>query len=187
MIVTIHQPNFIPWYPFFQKMQQADLFIILGHCQFEKNGYQNRFFFQDKWNTLSVKKGLESIKDKQYVNASYDWGKLKKSLAKYDPILSELDGFVSNNLYETNVGIIKHLAERLKIDTPILEDRPTSLTSTERLLAICKEHGATAYLAGQGGKDYLDESLFMKEGIEIIYQENLHKIHTIEWLHQQSY
>ena len=61
MIVTIHQPNFIPWYPFFQKMEQSDIFIMLGHCQFEKNGFQNRFQINNAWNTLSVKKGKENI------------------------------------------------------------------------------------------------------------------------------
>jgi hypothetical protein len=35
-------------------------------------------------------------------------------------------------------------------------------------------------LAGQGGKDYLDESLFLNEGIEVIYQENLIKKHTFD-------
>ena len=40
MRISIHQPNFVPWYPFFQKIQQCDKFIILTHCQFEKNGYQ---------------------------------------------------------------------------------------------------------------------------------------------------
>ena len=43
MTITIHQPNFMPWYPFFEKIQQADIFVLLGHCQFEKNGFQNRF------------------------------------------------------------------------------------------------------------------------------------------------
>jgi hypothetical protein len=38
----------MPWYPFFEKMQQADVFILLGHCQFEKNGFQNRFSINNK-------------------------------------------------------------------------------------------------------------------------------------------
>jgi len=28
MIVTIHQPNFVPWYPFFQKIEQVDVFVV---------------------------------------------------------------------------------------------------------------------------------------------------------------
>ena len=51
MRVSIHQPNFVPWYPFFQKIKEVDVFVILKECQFEKNGYQNRFNFNDKWYT----------------------------------------------------------------------------------------------------------------------------------------
>ena len=28
MRVSIHQPNFVPWYPFFQKIKEVDKFII---------------------------------------------------------------------------------------------------------------------------------------------------------------
>lgn len=184
MTVTIHQPNFIPWYPFFQKMHQADLFIMLGYCQYEKNGYQNRFYLDGFWNTLSIGRGLDRIREKEYLNPSYDWMKLKKRLYKYQGTLSELDEYISKDLYTTNKLIIKHLATKLNIDTPIVEDFPLEVSSTERLVALCKHYGATTYLAGQGGKDYLDESLFKKSGIEVKYQDNLNRVHTLEYLTQ---
>ena len=31
-------------------------------------------------------------------------------------------------------------------------------------------------------KEYLNESLFEKENIKVIYQENLNKIHTLEYI-----
>lgn len=184
MIVTIHQPNFIPWYPFFQKMDQADLFILLGNCQFEKNGFQNRFQLENTWNTLSVKKGKNPIIEKKYINPEYDWMKIKKRLFKYKYILNEIDPYISKNLYQTNKNIITYLKTKLNINTPLVEDIPTNLVSSERLLMLCKHYGATKYLAGQGGKDYLNESIFLKEGIEVIYQENLIKKHTIEYLNE---
>lgn len=184
MIITIHQPNFIPWYPFFQKMEQADLFILLGNCQFEKNGFQNRFYLNNIWNTLSVKKGVENIIDKKYSNFEYEWKKIKKRLFKYNDTLNNLDEYIGGNLYNTNKNIIQHFSQLLNITTPIVEDFPTNLASTERLIILCKEYGATKYLAGQGSKNYLDISLFEKENIEVIFQENLHKIHTLEYLNE---
>ena len=182
MIVTIHQPNFVPWYSYFQKIEQADIFVLLGYCQFEKNGYQNRFYLKDKWNTLSTKKGLDPIREKYYISPIEDWNKIKNRLFEYKNILSEMDNLITNNLYETNKNIIKHLINKLNINTPLVEDYPTELSSTSRLVDLCKHYGATTYLAGQGGKEYLDESLFEKEGIKVIYQENLNKIHTLEYL-----
>lgn len=184
MIVTIHQPNFIPWYPFFQKMEQSDIFIMLGHCQFEKNGFQNRFQINNAWNTLSVKKGKENIVDKKYINHNHDWIKIKKRLFEHLPVLNQLDDCICENLYETNYNIILKLRDMLNIKTKVVEDMPTTLNSTERLVMLCKKYGATTYLAGQGGKSYLDKSLFDREGINVVYQENLYKKHTLEYLNE---
>lgn len=186
MIVTIHQPNFMPWYPFFQKIQQADIFVLLGYCQFEKNGFQNRFNMAGKWNTMSVKKGLEFINTKQYIDAKKDWERIKNSIPKYKHILSEMDDLISDNLYQTNSSIIRYLVKKLNIDTIIVEDYETDLTSTSRLVDICKRNGATTYLAGQGGKDYLNEELFNIENIQVVYQENMNRIHTLEYLNEIS-
>jgi len=186
MIVTIHQPNFIPWYPFFQKMSAADVFILLGNCQYEKNGYQNRFNIDGNWNTMSVKKGAEAIVNKKYINPEFDWMKIKKRLWQYNDTLSEFDQYISNNLYETNRGIITHLRDKLNITTPIVEDTPKQLLSSERLLILCKEHNATHYLAGQGGRAYLNEEIFKKEGIEVIYQDNITPTHTLEYLYETT-
>ncbi len=182
MIVTIHQPNFVPWYPFFQKIEQADVYVVLGHCQYEKNGFQNRFQLDNNWNTLSVYKGLEPIRQKKHVNPKKDWETIKRNLPEYKDLLSEMDYCITENLFDTNFSIIKHLIQKLDIKTRIEQDYETDLKSTDRLVDICKRFGATTYLAGQGGLDYLDDSLFKNENIEVIYQKDLNKIHTLQYL-----
>ena len=42
MIVTIHQPNFVPWTGYFDKMVRADVFVLLDTVPFTKGGFQNR-------------------------------------------------------------------------------------------------------------------------------------------------
>src|SRR3989338_1301971 len=42
MIVTIHQPQYLPWLGYFNKADHADVFIILDDVQFKKNDWQNR-------------------------------------------------------------------------------------------------------------------------------------------------
>ena len=42
MILAVHQPQYLPWSGSFDKMDQADLFVLLDTVQFEKNGWQNR-------------------------------------------------------------------------------------------------------------------------------------------------
>lgn len=41
-VITIHQPEHMPWLGFFNKMLKSEIFVILDNVQFEKNNYQNR-------------------------------------------------------------------------------------------------------------------------------------------------
>ena len=51
--------------------------------------------------------------------------------------------------------------ETIKDHDTILEiDYPTHLKSTNRLVDICVQYGATEYLSGIGGKNYLDVKMF---------------------------
>jgi len=42
MLVAIHQPNYLPWLGYLDRMAKADLFVVLDHVQFERRNYQNR-------------------------------------------------------------------------------------------------------------------------------------------------
>ena len=151
MRISIHQPNFVPWYPFFQKIKEVDVFVILKECQFEKNGYQNRFNFNDRWYTMSVKKGLEPIRDKVYIEPKKNWDRIKNSLPEYKSVLNELDKCIGESLSETNYCIIDKFCNMLDIDTLLEIDYPTPLKSTNRLVDICVQFGASEYLSGIGG------------------------------------
>ncbi len=172
MIISIHQPNFLPWFPFFQKISEADIFVIMGHCQFEKNNFQNRFQINDKWQTLRVKKGNDPIVEKEYLNAKEDWDTIKRKLPEYKSILDRMDYCISNNLLETNTKIIKHICKELNIDTKIVSDFKTDLTKTERLLGLCKYYEANKYLSGPSGDKYLNLGYFKNGNVEVIYQNS---------------
>jgi len=40
--VAIHQPQYLPWMPYFQKLSQADCFVFLDNVQYQSRGLQNR-------------------------------------------------------------------------------------------------------------------------------------------------
>ena len=58
MLIAIHQPHYIPWLGYLDRMIKADLFIVLDHVQFERRNYQNRTAIrcddQQKWLTVPV-------------------------------------------------------------------------------------------------------------------------------------
>ena len=42
MIVAIHQPQYLPWLGYFDKLRRADVFCFLDNVQYKKNDWQNR-------------------------------------------------------------------------------------------------------------------------------------------------
>ncbi|MBI4640810.1 MAG: WbqC family protein, partial [Candidatus Tectomicrobia bacterium] len=41
MMIAIHQPQYLPWLGYFDKIDQADIFVILDTVQYTKNEWQN--------------------------------------------------------------------------------------------------------------------------------------------------
>ncbi len=78
MIVSIHQPQYLPWLPYFSKINISDVFVFLDNVQFQKNGLQNRNELKNSsgrfWVTvpISVKLGdticnVEIVNDEIFV------------------------------------------------------------------------------------------------------------------------
>lgn len=160
MKIAIHQPAFAPWLPFFAKMHQADVFVLLTRCQFSKNGYQNRCQVNGKWWTKPVSGGLESINDKKYVDGQ--------------------------KLFDVNIHWILAIAKTLSIDTGKIHiDPPAKKSGTDRIIEICNHFEADKYLTNmEATEKYLDESAMVKEGIELVPFEFPYKIHTFEAFEQ---
>ena len=178
MIVSIHQPEHFPYLGFFQKMQNSDLFVILDNVKFKKNNFQNRNRFLnnngiEEWFTVPVEKKANSklIKD---VKTSEDFGwkrKLKKQLQMNFNLDSDLLDFIydGDSLVSMNHRSIAHCCTQLNIDTNIVlsSDLNVGGNKSELLYNICREVGATTYLSGQGGVDYLEKDLFNNIKLEV--------------------
>lgn len=116
---------------------------------------------------MSVNGGNEPIYMKRYLKPQEDWQKIT---AKH-PKLKAFDTFITDGLSITNMGIIISAVGKLGIKTEIKCDYATGMKGTARLVDICKTNKATKYLSGISGKKYLDLSLFEKEGIEVVFQD----------------
>lgn len=149
MKVAIHQPNFVPWYPYFYKMAMVDKFILLKYVQFEKNNYQNRFHIEDKWITKPVKGGMDLIAYKQYVDNS--------------PLYELNKEWIS--IIKKTLGISADL-----IDEPIAFMQREYTNKTQRIIDLVKWVGGDTYITNPDAKNkYLDEDLMRSQGINIEY------------------
>ncbi len=73
--------------------------------------------------------------------------------------------------------MVKRLAAILGIETPIhvasgLGSFPED--PDERLIALTKHFGAGAYLAGNGGHEYMDLKKYERAGVEVLFQDYRH-------------
>ena len=167
--LALHQPSFFPWGGFFQKINQCDIFIILSNCPYTRRSYTNRFDIDGKWFTMSVDKVPRDtdIKDIRYTNPMRDFDTIIRKNPQESKILEIFKEDISNSLVETNVKIIKRICDIMSITTPIVGDFPTSEISTNRLVEICQYYGASTYLSGTGGKNYMDMRSFEDVGIDV--------------------
>lgn len=182
MKVAIHQPNFIPWRPFFAKMLAVDCFVVLTRCQFNREHYQHRFKYQDRWYTMGVEKPKHAdlILNKRYFNPVKDWQAIKMRLPQFKPWFEQFDAHIGPELWLTNFVIIRMIAEQLGIKTEIIVDPIPSCTGTDRLVEICRALNADTYLAGRSGAAYMDLEKFKQAGIKVEFQEVTDTRHVFE-------
>ena len=182
MRVAIHQPNFIPWRPFFAKMAAVDTFVILTHAQFNRNHYAHRFKYQERWYTMSTAHAgmREPIKNRVYSDPLADWANIKHRLPQFKTWFEQFDDLIEPELVRTNLRIILRIAEQLGIKTEVIIDPIPSCTGTDRLVEICYGLGAKTYLAGRSGADYMEMEKFAAAGIAVEEQVVTDTRHVFE-------
>ena len=187
--VVIIQSNYIPWKGYFDLINQADEFIFYDEVQYTKNDWRNRNKIKTQngmqWLTIPVSQITlsQKIKDTQIASSTWNrkhWAAISNAYAKakyfgeYKDIFEELYSRLDTKyLCEVNYVLVKKICEILEIKTKINWSSNFKLSSgkTERLVDICKETGATEYLTGPSAKNYIDENLFMSEGIVLKYMD----------------
>jgi hypothetical protein len=201
MLVAIHQPNYLPWLGYLDRMATADLFIVLDHVQFERRNYQNRTQIllegEARWLTVPVVQlsQKERIIDKRVDNSeggSRLWGPnhfktlryaYRKSpyFERYAPRLKELLEAPWDRLLDLNMAMLEFMRDVFEIRTPLRlsSQMDADGARSELLLNLCREVGPdTTFLGGLGGsRRYLDQEAFASAGIGVRWQELEHPVY----------
>ncbi|HEX8988370.1 MAG TPA: WbqC family protein [Rhodocyclaceae bacterium] len=191
MIVAVHQPHFLPWLGYLDRMRQADLFILLDHVQFERRNYQNRTRIKldgtPRWITVPVQQHSqqELILEKRIENEENPrWGaNLARTLRHayrdapylrdYADELCRLLESRWERLVDIDQATLDFLRGAFAIRTPLVRSSELGVpgAKSELILNLCRAAGADTYLAGLGGsRHYLDRDAFAAAGIDIAWQ-----------------
>lgn len=198
MIVAVHQPHFLPWLGYLDRMLQADLFIVLDHVQFERRNYQNRTRIvlngQPHWLTVPVMQHSqqERITDKRIDNPEKDelrwWASthfqtLRHAYRKapyfdtYAPALRKILESRKEKLVDLDQALLDYLRDILDIRTPLVTSTELGVGGRRSALVlnICQAVKADAFMTGMGAsRDYLDRQAFADAGIEVVGQDFEH-------------
>ncbi len=186
MIVSIHQPHYLPWLRYFDKIARSDLFIVLDDADFNKNGWQNRNRLKGPQGpqvlTIPVGHHLGERIDQISLSVEQPWArkhlKTLEQLYARSPYLpehrAELERFYSTpwqRLVDLALETIRWHMEVLGITTPMVRSSQLGVPgrATERLVGMLRAVGGTAYLTGAHALTaYLDPALFRQGGIELL-------------------
>ncbi len=195
MPISIHQPDFIPWVGYFEKIRLSKKFYILDDVQLSRRGWTHRDKLIinniEKWITIPIKKkgNYDSLIKDIEIDNDIQWKKkhlssIKMSYGKAQnfafifQIINDIYNKNYNYLIDLNIDFIEKICEILKINVnmELTSSLKTNLYGSNRILEIIKLNSQKIYLTGEPSLRYLDVNSFKNAGITIkIFKFNINE------------
>jgi len=197
-IVTLHQPNYLPWIGFFSKVSQAECLVVMDSVQYIKRGVTHRNKIKTTYGaqylTIPISKEFSFARirdvrlplDKFWQKAH--WQSITHNYGKaqyFDDYREFFEHLYSSHefiyLWELNMHIISYLFKCFDIVVEIIFaselDIDPGLKKTDLIIAILKAVEAKTYLSGPSGRDYLEPEKFRENGIELQFARFTHPVY----------
>lgn len=193
MILTAHQPVYLPWLGLFHKIALSDKFVLFNEVQYLPKDWMNRNKIKtpngEIFLTVPVlRKGYRDKKSNEIkINNETDWQKkhLKSILINYKkttyfddyfPFFEDVYNKKWNYLSDLNEYMLKWFLKQLKINVDFLKANDFNFTGTKSdlVLDMCKQLDSDIYIFGSQGKDYAKIDDFTNSGIIPVFQEYVH-------------
>jgi len=195
LIVAIHQPQYLPWLGYIDKMRRADVFCFLDNVQYKKNDWQNRNRIKTaqgwQWLTVPVHYRFPQKINEVSINNSVKWRQkhLQALISNYSrtPFFKDFirlfEQVYSENwesLCELNILFAERLGHAIglrQISVVKASDYTLRDDPTDRLIDICRALQADTYLSGQDGVKYMNLERFEQNGIRVVVQDFRHPVY----------
>lgn len=185
MVVSIHQPNYLPWLGYFYKIAMSDIFVFLDDVQFTKGDYINRVKIyspqqEEQWLTVPVNTSNDILINAIEINQKWQIKHIKTiqqiySKSKYfNDIFNDIQKIYSSEyrtLSDLNVNLVQYFISHFSLSTKIYKSSDLNtmgLVSDDRLIQLVNALNGTYYLSGSGGFNYQSVEKFKSSNIEVI-------------------
>lgn len=189
MLVAIHQPHYLPWLRYVEKVARADAFILLDDVHFTKNGWQNRNRIKTANGpallTVPVYQKVGQRLHEVRINNETRWReKHRRSIEQayarapyFADLMPGLDAIYADDcdrLVDLTDRMLRFFLETMNIATPI--QRATDLAvpgeATDRLVNLVRAVGGDRYYSGAYALEvYLDADALAQAGIALELQQ----------------
>lgn len=196
MILSAHQPAYLPWLGLFDKIRRSDVFVYLDAVQFEKNSFTNRNRIKTPrgplWLTVPVKlKGhtTSTLRDtliddtrnwraKHLRSISQNYGQAPFFTTRY-PRLEALYAASFDRLSDLCFAHLQFWLSEIGTERRIVRqsELPDMGAKSDLVLNLCRHFRADRYLSGALGRGYLDLGAFRASGIEVEFQDYRHPVY----------
>jgi len=191
--VVILQPSYLPWLGYFEQMARADQFVFLDDVQFTRRDWRNRnrVRTKDGWSWLTIpviQKGQfdQSLRETR-VDNGINWRRkhcetIRLNYARapfFDRYFPGLESLYNREwvfLLDVCRESTFFIRDQLGIRTPVCNASDFRLQKSggDRVRELCEGLGATHYLSGDAGKNYLSVDEFAAKGIVLEFQGYRH-------------
>jgi len=196
-ILSAHQPAFLPWAGFIEKIGLSEVFIIMDIAKFRNRAFmhRNRIEINNKpfFLGLHLAKGSDVKRCNEiFINPNFSndlkdiSNKIKMTYMK-SKFFNDVENFcyecldnIDNklNLVEITTIQIKFLIKQFKFKTELKlessflnEEKMQNLDASRRLLEHAKYFNAKCYVTGINSSNYLDKSIFDADNITNFIQK----------------
>lgn len=203
MIVSGHQPVYLPWLGLFHKMSLCDIFVYMDTVQYLENDWNNRNKIRTPhgwmWLTVPIdhKKstgkrldqiiisGCEFPDDKGFWQINH-WKSIERNYGK-SPFFEMYEKDIKKMYLETVWVKLLDLCwfqlllflKWLGIEKKIVRMSEVAFEGKKDRLVLdhCLKLGADAVVFGKNGTRYVDVSLFHAAGITVCFQNYKHPVY----------
>ncbi|MBI4234988.1 WbqC family protein [Candidatus Peregrinibacteria bacterium] len=205
MIVTIHQPEYLPYLGFFDRIIESDVFVILDHVQFQKSGFihRNKIKTHNGWRWLTVtvdskmkNMPINTVKIKNESGWSSEHYKLLKIyyqkapfFEQYEQLLQDIYNREWEYIVDLDIYLLERLLAVLGIKTKLYRSSELDLAkeSEDWNIDICKKLNGNTYLSGPGGKLYMDMEKYKKADIKTTFRDFIHPEYNQLYMNESGF
>lgn len=195
MILTAHQPVYIPWLGLFHKIALADMFCIFDIAQYQTKDYNNRNKIKTNTGPIWLSVPVESkdhfqkkLCDIRVINNGWNRKHLKSIQLAYQkaPYYKEYIEPVARILQsdyafltDLNTDILRCFLAALGMSVPVVKasDYDFAGAKSDLVLDMCVKLKANQYIFGAQGRNYADVQSFQSQGIGVTFQDYVHPVY----------